>query len=201
MFRARKAGLAPVVEFLDHEGITSPTATSAKHLIHAHSFSNGGTIQLISLATMLRDRSTSRQNTVSTADHTLPIKTICIDSAPGSNKLVEFLRGFTVGIRSPFLLYTTYFLLLLFAALAKAYEIIWRPGPIFIDKMRNELIDSSLLPKEAKRLYIYSKTDLLIAYQDVESHIEDARRAGFSATKERYEKSSHVAHMRTDGNR
>lgn len=125
-----------MADFLNNEGITSTTATSAKHLIHAHCFSNGGQIQLISLATMLRDRSTSRQNTVTSADHTLPIKTTCIDSAPGSDKLVEFLRGFTVEVRSPFLLYTTYSLLLSLAAVAKAYEIIWRPGPSFIDKMR-----------------------------------------------------------------
>ena len=133
--------------------------------------------------------------------HTLPLKTICIDSAAGSNKLGPLLRGFTAGNKSPFVLYPTYHFILVTAAVIKAYENIMRPGPIFINKMRIQLINASLLPKEAKRLYIYSKTDALIPYKDVESHIEDTRRAGLDSTAERFEESPHVAHMRTDGDR
>jgi len=85
--------------------------------------------------------------------------------------------------------------------LNRVYKVVLRPKPAGIDKMRLDLNDPTLLPQETKRLYIYSKTDSIIRWQDVERHIEDARKAGIEVTVEKYEESPHVTHARMDGNR
>uniref|UniRef100_A0A8H7KA02 Indole-diterpene biosynthesis protein PaxU n=1 Tax=Bionectria ochroleuca TaxID=29856 RepID=A0A8H7KA02_BIOOC len=54
---------------------------------------------------------------------------------------------------------------------------------------------------EARRVYIYSGTDVLIDDKGVESHAADAEAKGFSVKLERFEGSAHVAHSRKDEDR
>lgn len=150
---------------------------------------------------MLRDIETAKRKDKMSSLHALPLRTLCIDSAPGSNSLAGAINAFTIGIKSPFALYPIYFLLIATWTVLKAFEAIFRPGPIFIDKIRSNLVDMTLLAKETRRLYIYSEADEAIRFQDVESHIEEVRLAGAHAVVEKYKSSPHVAHMRTDGDR
>lgn len=66
---------------------------------------------------------------------------------------------------------------------------------------RAALNDSSLISKECRRCYVYSKTDDLIPWKDVEGHADDAEERGWIVEKERFEGSEHVAHMRLDPQR
>ncbi|KAF2444179.1 hypothetical protein P171DRAFT_27272 [Karstenula rhodostoma CBS 690.94] len=54
---------------------------------------------------------------------------------------------------------------------------------------------------ELRRVYIYSPTDALTDYRDVETHAAEAKTNGFSVALERYEGSAHVAHLRKDESR
>ncbi|KAK7216186.1 hypothetical protein V2G26_004189 [Clonostachys chloroleuca] len=54
---------------------------------------------------------------------------------------------------------------------------------------------------EARHVYIYSDTDVLIDDKGVESHAADAEAKGFSVRLERFEDSAHVAHARKDEHR
>lgn len=54
---------------------------------------------------------------------------------------------------------------------------------------------------EVRRAYIYSSTDALIDFKDVEAHATEAKTKGFSVALERYEGSAHVAHLRKDEKR
>lgn len=54
---------------------------------------------------------------------------------------------------------------------------------------------------EIRRVYIYSPTDTLIDYKDVELHAAEAKTKGFSVELVEYKDSAHVAHLRQDENR
>jgi len=54
---------------------------------------------------------------------------------------------------------------------------------------------------EVRRVYIYSSTDTLTDYKDVEAHATEAKAKGFSAALEEYEHSAHVSHLRKDESR
>ncbi|CAH0020755.1 unnamed protein product [Clonostachys rhizophaga] len=54
---------------------------------------------------------------------------------------------------------------------------------------------------EARRVYIYSGTDVLIDDKGVESHAADAEAKGFSVKLEKFQDSAHVTHARKDEHR
>lgn len=67
-----------------------------------------------------------------------------------------------------------------------------------ISRIRRQLNDHTLFSPEAARLYICSKTDELVPYQDVSSHAHDAKQNGYSQTQELvFEASGHCAHAMT----
>jgi hypothetical protein len=51
---------------------------------------------------------------------------------------------------------------------------------------------------EVRRVYVYSREDVLIDYEDVERHAAEAKASGFEVRLDRYEGSAHVAHLRKD---
>jgi hypothetical protein len=64
-----------------------------------------------------------------------------------------------------------------------------------ITRIRKQLNNPKLFNSEVPRLYIYSKADQLVPYQDVKSHIDDAKTKGYRATSELFfEASAHCAH-------
>lgn len=158
---------------------------------------------MTTLANMLRER---RQPTFERSKdlllpHTFPAKTIVVDSAPGSDALSGLLRAFTTGIRSRIIRYAAYAALTAVWSASKIFSFVFPRKLLVIDKLRDDLVNPDVLPRDAKRLYIYSKTDQLIRYQDVESNISAARRQGVDVKTEEYRDSPHVAHARTDGKR
>ncbi|KAL0940585.1 uncharacterized protein CTRU02_203348 [Colletotrichum truncatum] len=70
------------------------------------------------------------------------------------------------------------------------------PNPM--DKMRASLNQPNLLQNELRRVYVYSKEDRMVDWEDVERHAEEASKIGFKVEKERFEGSPHVAHARLD---
>lgn len=49
---------------------------------------------------------------------------------------------------------------------------------------------------DAKRLYMYSKEDDLIGWEDIETHVAESRELGRKADTEMFSGSGHVGHMR-----
>lgn len=167
-----------------------------------HTFSNGGAIQLTTLGSMIRKRAEAEAAATRSSYVTpLPARSIVIDSAPGTTGLRGLLRAFTAGIKSTILKLPIYLVLTLIWAVIRAYTAIVRPPPAHIDKLNLDLYDPTILPRTAKRLYIYSKNDELIEYQNIEKNIENARKAGVEVETLKFDKSPHVAHARTDGHR
>ena len=77
--------------------------------------------------------------------------------------------------------------------------------------MRKRLNDPALFPLgtvpsssgvsgSGGRTYIFSSSDPLVSYRDVEAHADDAERCGFqNVRRERFEGTGHVAHVRGEG--
>lgn len=56
--------------------------------------------------------------------------------------------------------------------------------------------DTDLMSAAATRLYLYSKKDELVHWEDVEEHVAVAVDQGYRCITERFEESPHVGHMR-----
>jgi hypothetical protein len=54
---------------------------------------------------------------------------------------------------------------------------------------------------EVRRSYIYSETDALVRWRDVEWHAKQAEDRGFDVRLEKFDKTLHVAHVRGDEDR
>lgn len=54
---------------------------------------------------------------------------------------------------------------------------------------------------EVRRTYIYSESDRIISYSDIEAHARDAKEKGYRVKLERFEGTQHVAHVRGDEKR
>jgi len=159
--------------------------------ILVHLMSNGGAIMVRQLAQMYRARH----------HRPLPIKSMVLDSSPG-------IEGFRTGVTamSASLPKTTFVRLIVTIFMAGGY-LWWKIGRAlfgflpFLTKMRHHLNDPTLFPKEAPRLYIYSKLDELVDSNDVEAHAIEAAQLGWTVKQEFYRDSKHVAHLMADSKR
>jgi len=67
-----------------------------------------------------------------------------------------------------------------------------------ITRVRRELNDPLLFPTQARRVYIYSKTDDMVDWETVEEHALEAEEDGVIVEKEMFDKSKHVGHLMAD---
>ncbi|KAJ5143225.1 uncharacterized protein N7515_002012 [Penicillium bovifimosum] len=58
------------------------------------------------------------------------------------------------------------------------------------------MTDKSRITTESRRLYLYSKEDEIIGYEDLEENAAHVRSLGYTADLEMFEGSAHVGHMR-----
>lgn len=72
------------------------------------------------------------------------------------------------------------------------HHILGRENPI--TTVRKQLLDPKLFPL-GPRCYIYSKSDSMVGWVDVEVAAEGAREKGWTVELERFEGTKHVAHM------
>ncbi|KAJ5983294.1 hypothetical protein N7481_005393 [Penicillium waksmanii] len=67
--------------------------------------------------------------------------------------------------------------------------------------LRLALNDPNTFGTDAKRLYIYSKEDVMVGWEDVQSHFEEARSQGYTADQIVFESGSHCTLMVEDADR
>lgn len=131
-----------------------------------------------------------------------PLHTAVYDSCPGmysfsslySVFMVNFPKGLLRLIATPFI-----------TALIVCLWIWHHPlrvlsGEDFL--LKNSRVHNDLdLVKQTNRSYIYGKTDVMVDWKHVEKHAKEATAKGLLVRREVYERSAHVSHMRTDGER
>ncbi|CAI7672846.1 unnamed protein product [Penicillium bialowiezense] len=163
----RRDSIAPAVKAM--QGLVTPENPVILHL-----FSNGGLSHTGHLLQMWK-------NTTGTP---LPISAMIMDSAPGSMTLRSAFRAFSFALPRLWILRILgkglLFVWLLFVMLIHAHKSF--PDPITL--ARKIVNDSSLVQPAASqrklaRCYIYSDTDALVDWRDIESHASEAEAMGW----------------------
>jgi hypothetical protein len=149
-----------------------------------HIFSNGGSQSAIQLATSLPE-----------SIRLQAFSAIIFDSCPGTATYHRTVQALTLSMpKSPLTKYLGSPILRLVVFLLYLVLFITRAEDA-ITKIRKQLNDHKLFGPDVPRLYIYSKADQLVPYQDVKSHADDAKAKGYRATSEvLFESSAHCAH-------
>ena len=171
--------LAPVVDLLRKD---------PDQKILAHLFSNGGSYKLRELATAYK-RTTGQR---------LPINALILDSAPGRPRFRNTIAAMKTALPKVFPLWLLG-VLLIYIYLSCVYlrhrisgrnaitQYIWE------SLNNNELIDPA-----ARRLYVASKRDDMVSFEDIVAHAAVARERGSEVRLEEFVDTKHVAHAMVD---
>ncbi|EEP79289.1 predicted protein [Uncinocarpus reesii 1704] len=159
--------------------------------LYVHAFSNGGCTTLRYLAVAYRDAT----------GKPLPANAMLIDSAPGITSMSRAVKALSYSFPR-FFLWRVLLSTAVWGWLLVLATLGWlsrRKHPSYF--LREGLNDQSLIRGKVERCYVYSKEDDLIYWKDVEEHAGQARARGWNVSREVFEDSPHVGHMRTDPQR
>ncbi|KAI1084342.1 hypothetical protein F5B20DRAFT_524538 [Whalleya microplaca] len=183
----------PAISYLRSQidsGVLS--ASPPRPEILAHIFSNGGSTSMQKIYQAFRQQT----------GQSFPLHTAVYDSCPGLYRfnatynamIVGFPKGIIRLIAAPVI-----------CAMILSLWVCHRPlkflfGEDALLKNSNVLNDPSLV-KQRNRSYIYGKADIMVDWRDVEQHATTALEKGIAVRREVFDRSPHVSHMRTDGER
>lgn len=172
---------------------SQPPASSSSPPILIHIFSNGGSSSIANLYEQYA--ATAGRN----EDKRLPPHVTIFDSCPGLFRIPRAVAFVSVGLSSIQQLIAAPFLY--------AFAVFWT-ATMALGLLPNSLGEwykshnhNPANTAELRRAYIYSSTDKLTDYKDVETHAAEAKGKGFSVALEKYQGSAHVAHLRKDETR
>ncbi len=187
--QTQKVGLEPVITALRAEP-TSP--------IFLHLFSNSGAQ---SASTLLR---AWKENCLGSGGDPkitmLPAKGIIFDSTPSFGTYGSGYDGISYQIpRTP--------IIVRLAGLAFVHILVllsWvvetvSGNPNVLSRSNMDLNDGALVPQDAPRVYMYSKADQLVKWQDVEAHAMKAREKGWKVRREVFKGTGHCKHGKGEG--
>lgn len=161
----------------------------AKQEILLHVFSNGGSNSAVQLAEAWRSSQSSP----------FPATSMILDSCPGSASLK--LAADAVVSSSP---KNSHWWVIIFAWTVVVPFVAFPQllgGPNVVASLRERLNDHQLFSTKTQRVYLCSSTDLMVPKEDVVSHCESARSAGYSVDLVEFNGSAHVSHVMKDPNR
>ncbi|KAI9758707.1 MAG: hypothetical protein M4579_002882 [Chaenotheca gracillima] len=156
-----------------------------------HLFSNGGGAQTCRVAALYRK----------TTGKLLPFQGLILDSAPGGRDYMSGVRAFSQALPKQFFL-RLIGLVAIHLTIVSAFVI----GVVFrkespIARIARNLNDAKLMDPRASRSYIYSESDELVPWQEVEQHSIEAEQKGWIVRREKFQGSTHVGHLRVDERR
>ena len=154
-----------------------------------HIFSNGGSYQFCNLLSAYRE----------TTSQSLPSHIKIFDSCPGRGTFKRTILALSPGLPSfpPAHLLS----LLLIYVIISIYWVLFVPLriPDPIERLRRTLNSQAAMQAETKRCYVYSETDPMVGWRDVEDHAREAAERGANVRREKFEGSGHCAHVRVGG--
>jgi hypothetical protein len=181
-YSVQRSRLHPVVDIL--KGIAA-----AKGEILLHIFSNGGSNTAVQVAEAWRSSQSSP----------FPATSMVLDSCPGSPSLK--LAADAVVSSSPksmhwWVVVFAWAVVVPFVAFPQLLG-----GPNVVASLRERLNETRLFSIGTQRVYLCSSTDLMVPLEDVVSHCESARIAGYGANVVQFDGSAHVSHVMKDSSR
>ena len=154
----------------------------------SHAFSNGGSNALANLLLAFHRRT----------GNPMPLRALILDSAPGR----VYIRPLADAMRMS-MPKQTYLRLPILILVFSLLGVLWVVHRVFrlengVDRLRRLLNDPQVSPLDAKRCYVYSESDKLVKWEDVEEHAYEAGRRGYDVRREKFDASEHVSHMKMD---
>ncbi|KAI9842550.1 MAG: hypothetical protein M1837_007063 [Sclerophora amabilis] len=171
--------LAPALEVLQAD---------AEGRVLVHLCSNGGAHQACTLATLFRE----------TTRTILPVHAMILDSSPGRATYASAVAAFSQSLpKQWYLRFLIRILVHLIVAMTSILAEVFRTQDV-VDRLRGNLNDPSLMEPTASRCYIYSESDMMVSWRDVEEHSLIAEHRGWRVAREKVDGSAHVGHLRAD---
>lgn len=65
-------------------------------------------------------------------------------------------------------------------------------------RLCEELNDDKVFDKSVPRVYLYSRADQMVGFEEADEHANIAKAKGWDVTKVQFEKSAHCGHVRED---
>ncbi|KAL0465939.1 hypothetical protein QR685DRAFT_536501 [Neurospora intermedia] len=135
--------------------------------------------------------------------HALPHHMLVLDSTPGSTSFLQnagpWSRAMALGASGylprcvPFIV--TQAMACIFLAALHGFG--WLIGASSAAAYSVAAVNNEeLCDREARRLYVYSKEDDIIYWEDIEKHAAQARQRGYEVDMDMFEGTPHVGHMR-----
>jgi len=159
--------------------------------IFVHLFSDGGAFTTGLIARMYKEK----------MDRQLPMRAMLLDSSPGRVTFRGTTAGFAVALPKNIIVKSagTFAIVVIWCLYTIGYWLLGKPD--LIESSRRHLNDRSFFCLSAPRMYIYSDTDQIVAWQFVEEHAVEAESLGYKVDREKFLGSSHNAHLLMDQDR
>lgn len=194
--QVRSESMMPIARAIWPEGPGAPGSGPEPRIL-AHSMSNTGAVNYASFLNIFQQ----------TYGRPLPHSLSVLDSTPGSTdftwpNLQRWSRAMALGTAAwfpwPFVMTQTIWAF--FLTVSQVIGVLRRSENAGAWSRRSSH-DTNHLSKSVRRLYMYSKEDDLIGYEDIEAHVAEGRRLGWQADVAIFEGSGHVEHMRKFGDK
>lgn len=171
--------------------ISDSTKHTEQRQIILHAFSNGGAQSAVQLVAGLPPAARLRA-----------FSAIVLDSCPGTATYRRTVHAMSLSMPKSLLWKVLGPPILHFVLCLIFFSLFITGAEDVITRIRRQLNDQTLFDPEVPRLYIYSRADQLVPYQDVKDHVQDAKQNGYSNTHELvFEASGHCAHAMTHKDR
>lgn len=194
----RQKRLMPVIDALEALHCFPSSSTQPPPRILTHVFSNGGSLQMTLLGHMLLRKygSTLNQRFITSA--------LVLDSCPATGSLKSIKLAFSAVIRNPILKVLVLAMIYTMHFVGLGLSLVFGKRIMTMENLQIDMWNPRVLPwmgLHTPHLYLFSRKDKLIPWQDVTRHAETAKERGMDARCELFEESEHVAHIRVEPER
>ena len=191
----RSESMLPIVRAIWPEDPSKHPEKDPKILVHT--MSNTGAVNYASLLNIFQQ----------TFGRPLPHDLVVMDSTPGGTdftkaNLMRWSRAMALGTAAwfPWPFAVTQAIWALSLCVNQVIAMVRRSEHAGA-WARRAVQDTQYQPKDTRRLYMYSKEDDLIGWEDIEEHVAEGRGLGWESDVAVFEGSGHVQHMRVYGDK
>lgn len=196
-FRWHRASLQPACDAIRRllaRGIRAGPPDASNGIL-LHLFSHGGGNVAVQLALSLREQDQDRG-----AAFRSSLRAVVLDCCPGDDSFDEMYRATKISLpqNTAMQLFAN---TLLYPGLSVVNGL-QHAGVLYgMRDLRAMLNHPALFGADTRRLYIYSKEDVMVGWQAVESHAEEARSRGYQVDQVTYERGAHCGLIMEDADR
>ncbi|KAG1746457.1 hypothetical protein EDB19DRAFT_358349 [Suillus lakei] len=196
---ARSRRLKPVIDALEAlDCLPSSSSAQRPPRILTHVFSNGGSLQMALLGNVLQRKygSTSIPGSSTSA--------LILDSCPAAGDLKSIKLAVRTVIRNRIARRIVLVIVHAIYSIRFWLSLLFGKRMIMLENLQFEMWNPRILSWmgfHTPRLYLFSRKDELVSWQEVTRHAETAKERGMDVHCELFEESAHVAHARVEPER